>query len=147
MLPVAKSLLQQGTVWSYHMDFVLPCKQYGIIATPLDIFWYGLCFWFVFPNLVLEVAGNYPDLAVFCIESHVESVRRHTDILEGSIGKDSVFSFARVDHVDSLTNSQQNFHGARKGMSGRYHGPRMHSVIRRDGKKLRPWFDIVGHSN
>lgn len=44
VLPVARSLLQQGTVWSYHMDFVLPCKQYRIIATPLNIFWQGLCF-------------------------------------------------------------------------------------------------------
>lgn len=86
------------------MNFVFPCQKDRVIATPLHILGYSLGLRLILAKFVLEVAGNHPNLTIFCVKGHELTIWGDADMLEWPIRENPVFGLRSINDVDRLPN-------------------------------------------
>ena len=129
------------------MDFVFPCEDDRIIATPLHVFRDCLRLGVVFAAFVLKVTSDDPHFAVFRVQTDIETIGRHSYVLERSIWEYSILSLSSVDDVYSISNSKKDLHGSGKRVSWWDDTPRMYLFRRRYREKSRSRFLVMRDSN
>lgn len=86
------------------MNFVFPRQKDRVIATPLHILGHSLRLRLILAKFVLKVAGNHPNLTIFCVKSHELTIWRDADMLERPIWEDPVLSLRSINDIDRLPN-------------------------------------------